>query len=121
MSSAFIIPFDHQSSGKSATGIDAAQLWATTPSGDKPPKAGTTRTFYNTPPSKVTTISSLGERFDAKKGDVRRELVRKAVGSAVKELKSLDGIKNVTIDASTDPQAAGKCSFAHLKKINILF
>jgi len=119
MSSAFIIPFDHQSSDISATGVDAAKLWATTPSGDKSPKAGTTRTFYNTPPSKVTTVSSLGEKFDTKKGDVRRELVRKAVGSAVKELKSLDGVKDVTIDASTDPQAAAVAAHLALYKFTL--
>lgn len=117
MSSAFVVPFDHQSSGN-ITGVDAAQLWATTPSGDKPSKVGTTRTFYNTPPSKVTTVSSLGESFALKKGDVRRELVRKAVGSAVKDLKSLDGVKDVTIDASADPQAAGRYSWFK-KKITL--
>lgn len=79
-----------------------------TPSGDKNSPVGTTRTFYNTPTSKVTTLSSLGEDFGKKKGDAKRELLRKSVGSAVKELKNLEGVKDVTIDASVDPQAAGR-------------
>lgn len=106
-SSAYIVPFDHKSSGQVAPGLNPAELWATTPSGDKNPPVGTTRTFYNTPASKVTTISSLGDDFATKKADAKRELLRKSVGSAVKELKNLEGVKDVTIDASADPHAAG--------------
>lgn len=108
---AYIVPYDHQSTGQSIAGIDAAQLWATTPQGDKPPKAGTTRVFYNTPVASVTSVVSLGDKFAAKKANDKRELVRKAVGSAVKELKGYDGVKEVTIDASADPHAAGASSF----------
>jgi len=107
---AYIVPFDHQSSGQVADGVDASQLWSLTPQGEKPPKVGTTRIFYNTPPSKVTTVSSLGEGFASKKSEVKRELVRKSVGSAVKELKTYDGLKDVLIDASADPHAAGVLS-----------
>lgn len=107
-SSAYIVPFDVQSStGELVSGLDAAKLWATTPVGEKPAKVGTLRTFYNTPASKVTTLSSLGEKFSTKKGDAKRELLRKSVGSAVKELKAVDGVKDVAIDASIDPHAAG--------------
>ena len=108
-SSAYIVPFDHQDSGQILPGLNPAELWATTPIGEKPPKVGTTRTFYNTPTSKVTTVSSLGENFANKSGDAKKELVRKSVGSAVKDLKAIDGLKDVTIDASIDPHAAGAC------------
>ena len=106
-STAYIIPFDHQSSTQITDGVDASKLWSLTPQGEKPPKAGTTRIFYNTPPSKVTTVSSLGEGFTSKKSEVKRELVRKSVGSAVKGLKDHEGLKDVLIDASADPHAAG--------------
>jgi len=106
--SAYIFPYDHQSTGQIVEGVDPAELWSTTPQADKPPKAGTTRTFYNTPTSKVTTVSSLGGDFASKSANVKRELVRKSVGSAVKELKGYDGVKDVSIDASADPHAAGK-------------
>jgi len=105
--SAYIVPFDHQSTGDVASGLNPAQLWALTPTGEKPPKVGTTRTFFNTPPTKVTTLSSLGDRFEKKNANEKRELLRKAVGGAVKDLKAMDGLKNVAIDASLDPQAAG--------------
>lgn len=107
-SSAYIVPFDHKSTGQLLPGLNPAELWAVTPSGDKNSLVGTTRTFYNTPASKVTALSSLGEDFAKKKGDAKRELLRKSVGSAVKELKNLEGVKDVTIDASVDPQAAGR-------------
>ena len=103
---AYIIPFDHQSA-QITNGIDASKLWSLTPQGEKPPKVGTTRIFYDTPPSNVTTVSSLGEGFASKKSEVKRELIRISVGSAVKELKAHDGLKEVLVDASADPHAAG--------------
>jgi cytosol aminopeptidase len=105
--SAFVLPYDHQTSGAVVDGVDAAKLWSTTPQGEKLPKAGTTRTFYNTSPSKLTTVSSLGDGFATKKAEEKRELVRKSVGRAVKDLKELEGVKDVAIDASVDPHAAG--------------
>lgn len=114
---AYVVPFDHQSSGQVFRGVDASELWSLTPQGEKPPKVGTTRIFYNTPPSKVTTISSLGEAFASKKTEAKRELVRKSVGSAVKDLKAHDGLKDVFIDASVDPHAAGVCVFTLLTYI----
>ena len=106
-SAAIVIPYDQQNSGNPIAGVDPAQLWALTPSGEKVPKVGTTRTFYNTPESKMTTLSSLGDGYASKSQEVKRELLRKSVASAVKELKSFDGVKDVTIDASADPHAAG--------------
>ena len=106
-STAYIIPFDHQSSAQITEGVNPSKLWSLTPQGEKLPEAGTTRIFYNTPSSKVTTVSSLGEGFASKKSEAKRELVRKSVGSAVKELKAHEGLKDVLIDASADPHAAG--------------
>jgi len=106
-SSAIILPYDHQTTGAVVDGVDAAKLWSTTPQGEKLPKVGTIRTFYNTPPSKLTTVSSLGDGFATKKAELKRELVRKSVGSAVKDLADLEGVKDVAIDASADPHAAG--------------
>ena len=52
---------------------------------------------------------SLGDAFEAKKGDARREIVRKAVGSGVKGIKVLgEGISEAFVDAATDPHAAGE-------------
>ncbi|EEB97394.1 hypothetical protein MPER_03297, partial [Moniliophthora perniciosa FA553] len=56
-------------------------------------KVGTTRVFFNE--SKITALSSLGEKFDSKKGDDKREIIRKSVGRGVKALKALDGLKGV--------------------------
>lgn len=106
--SAYIIPYDHQSTSTVVPDVDPAQLWSLTPQREKPPKAGTTRIFYNTPPSKLTTLSSLGEGFASKDVNQKRELVRKSVGGAVKDLKNLEGLKEVAIDASLDPHAAGE-------------
>ena len=109
-SSAYILPYDPRSTAKGpevANGVDASTLWSLTPGGDKPPKAATTRTFYNTPPSKLTTVTSLGDAFSAKSIQEKREIVRRAIGNAVKDLKSYDGLDEVVVDASADPQAAG--------------
>ena len=83
-STAFTIPFDHQSSAQftGIDGTDPSKLWSLTPQGEKLPQAGTTRIFYNTPAFKVTTLSSLGEGYAFKKSEFKRELVRKSVGRA---------------------------------------
>lgn len=112
MSSAFIVPYDLKTPIQIAPGVDVAELWNSTPQGDKPPKVGTTRTFYNTPQGKVTTVSSLGGGFAEKGADAKRELVRKSVGSGVKVLKELGGVKDVTVDESADPHASAVA--AHL-------
>ena len=108
MSSAFIVPYDLKTPVQIASGVDIAELWNSTPQGDKPAKVGTTRTFYNTPQGKVTTVSSLGGGFAEKSADAKKELVRKSIGSGVKELKELKGVKDVTVDESADPHAAGQ-------------
>jgi aminopeptidase len=106
---AYILPYDHQSTGPVVEGLDAANLWALTPHGEKPLKVGTTRIFYNTPSSsQVTAISSLGEGYASKNANQKRELIRKSIGNAVKDLKTHEGIKDVVVDASLDPQAAGE-------------
>jgi len=112
----FVLPIDPTSQPGSATvsSVDPVELWNTAPTGSKPPKVGTTRIFYNTPRAdqgniNATAVVSLGEGFDKKIGDTRRELVRKAVGSGVKQVKELgDGTRDIIIDASTDAHAAGK-------------
>lgn len=51
---------------------------------------------------------SLGNQFNKKKGDERREVVRRAVGSGVKSVKGLwEGEKDVKVDAREDAHAAG--------------
>jgi aminopeptidase len=116
---AYIIPYDHKSSDKIVDGVDASQLWSLTPQGEKLPKVGTIRTFYNTPPSNVTTLSSLGEGFASKKSEVKRELVRQSVGNAVKDLRAHDGLKDVVIDASADPHAAAVAAHLALYKFTL--
>ncbi|KAK0500947.1 hypothetical protein EDD18DRAFT_1146702 [Armillaria luteobubalina] len=103
MSTARIVPHDPKST---------SELWASAPTGEKPAKVGTTRIFYNTPPQQLTALSSLGDGFEKKAGTAKREVVRKAVGSAVKAVKAIDGVKDVKIDASLDPHAAAVA--AHL-------
>lgn len=121
-SKVFVLPIDPTSQPGSSVlpSVDAAQLWSTTPTGTKPAKVGTTRIFYNTPladPGNInaTAVVSLGEGFNGKTGDARRELVRKAVGSGVKHAKELgDGAKQIIVDASPDAHAAGRskiCAF----------
>ncbi|KAG6855847.1 hypothetical protein H0H87_010104 [Tephrocybe sp. NHM501043] len=107
-SSVFILPLDHGSTTKAVSGVNPTELWAQTPQGEKPPSVGTVRTFYNTPANKVTALSSLGDKFAGKAPNVKKELLRKSVGSAVKQLKAIDGLKDVAVDASADPQAAGE-------------
>lgn len=122
----FVLPIDPTSKPGSATvsSVDPVELWKTAPASSKPPKVGTTRIFYNTPRpdqgnSNATAVVSLGEGFDKKTGDARRELVRKAVGSGVKQVKELgDGAKNIVVDASTDAHAAGEPCCECLQLIN---
>ncbi len=111
----FVLPIDptSQSGSGPLPSVDPVELWSTAPTGSKPAKVGTTRIFYNTPPSQpgkidATAVVSLGEGFDKKTGDARRELVRKAIGSSIKQIRELgDGEKYVVVDASKDAHAAG--------------
>jgi cytosol aminopeptidase len=83
-------------------------LWSTIPTPAKA-SAGTTRVFYNTPETKdVTALVSIGNDFNKKNVHVQKELVRKAVGGAVRALKDLsDEPRDALVDASLDPHAAG--------------
>ncbi|KAI9442453.1 cytosol aminopeptidase family, catalytic domain-containing protein [Lactarius indigo] len=118
----FVLPIDPTSQTGSGTlpSVDPVQLWSTTPTSSKPAKVGTTRVFYNTPPSQsgtidATAVVSLGEGFDKKTGDARRELVRKAIGSSIKQIRELgDGERSVVVDASKDAHAAAVAT--HLAK-----
>ncbi|KAF9040239.1 leucine aminopeptidase [Hymenopellis radicata] len=92
--------------------LSSSELWESAPSGEKPAKVGTTRIFYKTAPEELTALSSLGEGFENKSGNAKKELVRKAVGSAVKAVKDLDGVKAVKVDATHDAHASAVA--AHL-------
>jgi aminopeptidase len=109
-SKAYVVPVDPKNpAGNAAPGVNPASLWSSLPQAQKPAKVGTSHLFYGTPAFDVTALVSLGEGFDSKTGDVRREIVRKAVGSGIKSVKGLgDGVSEAVIDASTDPHAAGK-------------
>ncbi|KII93026.1 hypothetical protein PLICRDRAFT_35203 [Plicaturopsis crispa FD-325 SS-3] len=118
-STAYILPIDPASpSTKAVPSLDSARLWAS--AAPPKPKVGTTRIFYGAPAEKTTALVSLGDGFSAKKGDARREIVRKAVGSAVKEIKGLGGnVKDVSIDASADPHAAAVAAHLALYKFSL--
>jgi aminopeptidase len=114
----YVLPIDPTSQPSPASGVlpsvDPIKLWNTVPKGSKPPKVGTTRIFYNTPCAdqgnvNTTALVSLGEGFEAKTGEARREIVRKAVASGVKQVRELgEGAREIIIDASEDAHAAGK-------------
>jgi aminopeptidase len=112
MATAYILP--HQP-GATATatptvsGVDQLKLLAKLPKPEDPPKVGDTKIFYDTPEGKVTALVSLGDKFASKKPNEQRELVRRAIGSAVKDVRNLNGVNRAEIDASTDPHAAGEC------------
>lgn len=103
---AYILPLNAQSNPAPVAGINASELLGRVPHGSKPHKVGQTHVFFET--TNVTAITSLGEKFDAQDGNAKREILRKAVGNAVKELRAFDGLEEVHVDASTDPHAAGK-------------
>ena len=111
----FVLPIDPTSKPGSSSllSIDPVQLWSSAPTGSKAAKVGTTRLFYDTPASQpgktdTTAVVSLGEGFDKKTDNARRELVRKAIGSSIKQIRELgDGKKSVVVDASRDAHAAG--------------
>lgn len=123
MSSIYVVPVDPNApSTQAVPDFDSAKLWSSAATGAKPAKVGTTRVFYNTPSTEgcnLTALASLGDNFSKKDGNERRELVRKAVGSAVKQVKALgDGVEGSTvyIDASADAHAAGKSCRRHLER-----
>ncbi|KAJ6601093.1 leucine aminopeptidase [Mycena vulgaris] len=105
--SASIHPFDPKTPSQSA-----GELWAA--SAVKAPKVGTTRVFFNTPSSdKITALSSLGPDLTKKNAAAKRELVRRSVGSAVKEITRVaEEVTEIVVNASADPHAAAVA--AHL-------
>ena len=110
--SAYILPHQPGATATAAPtvpGVDQLKLLSKLPKPEKTPKVGDTKIFYDTPEGKVTTLVSLGDKFASKGLNEQRELVRRAVGSAVKEVRNLDGVNRAEIDASTDPHAAGEC------------
>ncbi|KAJ6457382.1 leucine aminopeptidase [Mycena sanguinolenta] len=104
--SASIHPFDPKAPSKTVS-----ELWAASVA--KEPKVGTTRVFFS---EKITALSSLGPDWAKRNAEGKRELVRRSVGSAVKELKSVDEVTEVVVDASVDPHAAAVA--AHLALYN---
>ncbi|KAM6494184.1 leucine aminopeptidase [Amanita muscaria] len=119
---AYVVPYDSDPQATvqvNIPGVDVNALWSTTPSSDSAPKVGTTRIFYNTPSSKVTALSALGDKFSTKQGDAKRELIRKSVGNAVSDLKAIDGIKELVIEGSTDPHAAAVGAHLSLYKFTL--
>ena len=110
--SAYILPHQPGATTTATTtvsGVNQLNLLSKLPTTEKSPEVGDTKIFYGTPEDKVTALVSLGDKFALKKSNERRELVRRAVGSAVKEIRNLEGINRAEIDASTDPHAAGNC------------
>ncbi|KAI0686508.1 leucine aminopeptidase [Cerioporus squamosus] len=106
MSSIYVLPIDPSAPSVAAAPVNAAKLWNSTPAAGKPPKTGTTHLFYG---DNITALASLGYKFGAKKGDERREVVRKAVAGGVKKVRDLgEGVEGskVLVDASVDPHAA---------------
>lgn len=99
----------HNPSAASTKEIDSAFL------GESIKKVGTARVFWGAPT--VTAVSTLGENFDKKKENEKREIVRRAVGGAVKVIKDqLSGLNTkdnvneviqVEVEAGSDPHAAG--------------
>ncbi|KAF8992882.1 hypothetical protein BDQ17DRAFT_1432083 [Cyathus striatus] len=113
---AFVFPLDPAAASSTKQGVNPTELWAKTPQGEKPAPVATVRTFYDTPSGSggVVALSSLGELY-AKgntKENAKRELVRKAVGAAVKQVKELEGVKEVGVDVAGDAHAAAVA--AHL-------
>lgn len=110
-SKAYIVPIDPSNpTQNAASNANPATLWKTLPPSKKPAKVGTSYLFYGASGgADVTALASLGDGFETKKGVARREIVRKAVGGAVKSIKALgEGVSETIIDASTDPHAAGE-------------
>nr|GAT48665.1 leucine aminopeptidase [Mycena chlorophos] len=88
----------------------AAALWPAAAS--KHPKASATRVVFSAEDDSVTALASLGPDFGAKMGHARREVVRRAVGSAMKQVAALEDVNEVLVDGEADPHAAAVA--AHL-------
>ncbi|KAK7688417.1 hypothetical protein QCA50_008790 [Cerrena zonata] len=114
----YVLPIQPSSKTTSAAPtsipLDTQRLWSSVPkNASDPSEASGAHVFYGVGPNSDHTIalSSLGKGFEKKKGNERREAIRKAVGSAVGKVKGVVAEKNekpveVTVDAQTDPHAA---------------
>ncbi|EPS93995.1 hypothetical protein FOMPIDRAFT_156436 [Fomitopsis schrenkii] len=121
-SATYVLPVDPKSPSTTAANVDATALWNLTLSAksSKPVTIGTTRIFYDTPrgtdSKDVTALTSLGDKWATKTGDDRKEVVRNAVGSAIKAVKAVKALGDevdghtVFVDASADPHAAAVAS-----------
>ncbi|EMD41206.1 hypothetical protein CERSUDRAFT_78882 [Gelatoporia subvermispora B] len=113
--SLYVVPIDPTAQPSAGLPTAAAESWKKVPSGPKPANAGSARVFYGAPTdSDVLAVGSLGEGFAKKALNERRELVRKAVGAAVKQVRDLgEGVqgKTVTVDAAADPHAAAVAAY----------
>ncbi|EKM60163.1 uncharacterized protein PHACADRAFT_85243 [Phanerochaete carnosa HHB-10118-sp] len=129
MSSIFVVPLDPSSpKTSSADGLDVEKLWSSLPQGPKPPKAGSTNLFFNTPSSgsqNITALASLGPSFSkhSMSENTKRELIRTAIGSAVQQVKALgEGIngREVAVDvAAGDAHAAAVAAHLALYGFNL--
>ncbi|KAH8825577.1 leucine aminopeptidase, partial [Flagelloscypha sp. PMI_526] len=121
--SAYILPFDPSNpTTSSLKNVDIEKLWSSTPGSklSEAPKEGTTRIFYGSgPDGSATVLTSLGGGWSKKQGAARRETFRKAVGSAVKAIKAVDGVEEIKIDATIDPHAAAVASHLALYKFDL--
>ena len=113
MSAIYVLPVDPAAPSAAAAApapVDAAALWQSAPAGPKPPAAGAAHVFFGAGGSHTAAVASLGPAFAAKRGDARREAVRKAVGGAVKKVRDLgEGVrgKSVLVADAGDAHAAG--------------
>jgi cytosol aminopeptidase len=86
--------------------ISPDKLWATARPKNK---TGETKLFYNEvqgKPEALTALVSLGDGFESKPENAKREAVRRAIGNGMKQLRDA-GATSVAVDASVDPHATG--------------
>lgn len=86
------------------------KLWATARPKNK---TGEAKLFYNQVqgnPEALTSVVSLGEGFENKSENSKREAVRIAVANGIKQLRDA-GAKTVAVDDSVDAHAAGEYLF----------
>lgn len=89
------------------------KLWATARPKNK---TGEAKLFYNQVqgnPEALTSVVSLGEGFENKAENSKREAVRIAVANGIKQLRDA-GAKTVAVDDSVDAHAAGEYLFMSL-------
>jgi hypothetical protein len=97
--------------------INPEKLWATARPKNK---TGEAKLFYNQVqgnPDALTALVSLGEGFEKKPENSKREAVRVAVANGIKQLRDA-GAKTVAVDDSVDAHAAGLCIVWRLPRID---